>query len=76
MSDAYLSDSSLVLSSFGTDSKMGLSSDVALKRLNEQGFNEIKRESGVKAITVFLRQFKSFIIYILIFAFAISIVVK
>ncbi len=76
MGDSYKLDVNQVISSLGTDSKNGLSSDVVGKRLTEHGLNEIKRESGVKAITVFFRQFKSFIIYILIFALLISVVVK
>ena len=76
MSDAYKLDANQVISSFGTDAKKGLDSSVAAKRLTEHGFNEIKRESGVKAITVFFRQFRSFIIYILIFALLISVAVK
>ncbi|MGV8142288.1 MAG: calcium-translocating P-type ATPase, PMCA-type [Candidatus Pacearchaeota archaeon] len=76
MGDAYSLDTGAILSSLGTDQKLGLSTEVATKRLAEHGLNEIKRESGVKALTVFFRQFKSFIIYILIFALVISIVVK
>ncbi len=76
MGDAYSLDASQVISSLGTDSKNGLSLDVAQKRIAEHGCNEIKKESGVKALTVFFRQFKSFIIYILIFALLISVVVK
>ncbi len=76
MGDAYLFDSQKVISSFGSDAKNGLSENVANQRLKDFGLNEIKRESSVSAITIFFRQFRSFIIYLLIFALIVSALLK
>ena len=75
MGDAYRSEARDVVSSLGSDASSGLSQATADKRLEDFGLNEIKRESGIKGFTIFIRQFKSFIIYILIFALILSIVV-
>ncbi|MBM3232023.1 cation-translocating P-type ATPase [Candidatus Pacearchaeota archaeon] len=72
MGDAYLYDSSKVVSSFGSDVKNGLTEVIASQRLKDFGLNEIKRESNVSALVIFFRQFKSFIIYLLIFALIVS----
>ncbi|MEK6811663.1 MAG: HAD-IC family P-type ATPase [Nanoarchaeota archaeon] len=77
MGDAYYSlDSRKVVSSLGTNASKGLSNAIAGERLKDFGLNEIKSEGGVRAFTIFLRQFKSFIIYILIFALLFSIIVR
>jgi P-type Ca2+ transporter type 2C len=65
-----------VVSSFGSDKEKGLSSEVVNQRLKDFGLNEIKRESSVSGISIFFRQFKSFIIYLLIFALLVSILLK
>jgi len=71
--DGYYSlDAGKVISSFGSNKDNGLTSDVAAARLHDFGLNEIKRESTVSAFAIFFRQFKSFIIYLLIFALVIS----
>ena len=56
-------------------SEKGLPSDEASKRLKEKGPNIITEEKKVSAFGVFLRQFKNFIIYVLLFAAAISMIV-
>ena len=76
MSDEYTSDVQSVVALLGSDAKCGLSDDVARERLKDFGLNEIKRESKVSALLIFIRQFKSFIIYILIFALILSVFVK
>src|SRR3989344_957781 len=76
MSDEYNSDVPSVVALLGSNAKHGLSEAVAQERLKDFGLNEIKRESRVSAFMIFLRQFKSFIIYILIFALILSIFVK
>ena len=76
MGDEYLSDANDVVLSFGSDVKNGLLSSAANERLKDFGINEIKRESKISVFLIFLRQFRSFIIYILIFALLISIAVK
>ncbi|MEK6893953.1 MAG: cation-translocating P-type ATPase [Nanoarchaeota archaeon] len=76
MGDAYLFDPQKVISSFGSDIKKGLNESVASQRLKDFGLNEIKRESNISAIVIFFRQFKSFIIYLLIFALIVSALLK
>ncbi|MEK6847395.1 MAG: cation-translocating P-type ATPase [Nanoarchaeota archaeon] len=76
MGDEYRSDVPGVVALLGSDAKRGLSEAVAQERLKDFGLNEIKRESRVSAFLIFLRQFKSFIIYILIFALILSVFVK
>ncbi len=56
-------------------STSGLSDAEAAKRLNIYGPNEIKEEKKISAWKIFLSQFKSFIIYILVAAVIISILV-
>ncbi|MFH1424269.1 MAG: HAD-IC family P-type ATPase [archaeon] len=60
-----------VLSELSTTRK-GLSSNEADKRLKEHGYNDLGKFEKVSAWRVFLRQFKSFIIYVLLFAAAVS----
>ncbi len=76
MGGEYGSDVPSVVALLGSDAKRGLSEAIAQERIKDFGLNEIKRESGVSALIIFLRQFKSFIIYILIFALVLSIFVK
>jgi len=78
MGDAiyYSLDANKVVSSLGSDRAKGLSESTASERLKDFGLNEIKCESSVKWLTIFFRQFKSFIIYILIFALLFSIIVR
>ncbi len=76
MGGEYGSDVPSVVALLGSDTKLGLSDAVAQERLKDFGLNEIRRESSVSAVMIFLRQFKSFIIYILIFALILSIFVK
>ena len=75
--DSYYSqDIGKVISSFGSDKEKGISSEVASQRLKDFGANEIKRESHLSGIAIFFRQFKSFIIYLLIFAMLVSAFLK
>ncbi len=69
-------DSKEVISSLGSDIKQGLSQNTADNRLRDFGINEINKKSSISGIKIFLRQFKSFIIYILIFALIVSLLVK
>ena len=55
--------------------KEGLTEREAEIRLEKYGFNEIKQGKKISPIKIFLNQFKSFIIYILLFALAFSIFV-
>jgi Ca2+-transporting ATPase len=51
----------------------GLSSKRASLSLAHYGPNELKKTKGISPITIFLNQFKSFIIYILFFALFVSL---
>ena len=57
-------------------SERGLSSKEAKRRQGIYGFNEIKKEKEEKPIKIFTRQFKSFIIYILVAATVISLIIR
>ena len=50
----------------------GLSKAEASHRIKSHGFNELKTKSGVNPFKIFLEQFQSFIVYILLFAVVIS----
>ena len=53
----------------------GLSSAEAEKRIGEYGYNELEMKKEESLFSIFLRQFKSPLIYILLFAAGISFVV-
>lgn len=55
-------------------SDKGLTGDEAKARLEEYGPNELKEKQKIKPLTIFLRQFKSFVIVILVAVMIISIV--
>lgn len=54
-------------------SEKGLTEEEAKKRIEEYGLNEIKEKKPISPLKIFLNQFHSFIVYILITALAISI---
>ncbi len=56
-------------------SRAGLSSEEAARRLAEYGYNELQTKSTIHPLLIFLSQFKSFIIYILLFAVAFSLLI-
>ena len=56
-------------------SAKGLTAEEALKRLEEFGPNELREEKGTSALEVFVNQFRSFLVLILIAAAAISFAV-
>ncbi|MDP6547607.1 MAG: calcium-transporting P-type ATPase, PMR1-type [Candidatus Woesearchaeota archaeon] len=53
--------------------KEGLSDKEAEKRLHEYGYNEIKEGKKISAVKIFLQQFNSSVVYILIAALIISV---
>lgn len=57
-------------------SKSGLSDEEAKQRLQKYGKNEIKKTHRLEPLKIFFSQFKSFLIYILIVAAAISFFIK
>ncbi len=64
-------DIGAVLKKLGT-SKDGLSSEAAKERQKRYGLNVIERRKKINPLNIFLRQFKSFLILLLIFAVIIS----
>jgi len=56
-------------------SEEGLTNIIARSNLEKQGLNEIEVKSNISAFKIFISQFKSFIIYILIFAVIISLLI-
>ncbi len=64
------------LTQLKTDHRTGLSSQEAQKRLSLQGFNELKVRKKVRPFFIFLNQFKSFIILILLGAILINIFLR
>jgi Ca2+-transporting ATPase len=64
-----------VLNELETDPLNGLSPDEAWRRLERVGPNELKHETGVSPITIFIHQFKNILIVILIVAVALSALV-
>jgi len=70
----YRLDTDEVLAVVGS-SPQGLSSSEAKLRLEKDGPNELQRYRKVSALGIFFSQFKSFIIYILLFATAFSILI-
>ena len=61
-----------VLKELDTDIHKGLAEDVAKKRIEKYGYNELKKEEGVSALTLFINQFKNYLIIILLVATVLS----
>ena len=58
-----------------TDIKTGLSEKDADKRLEIYGKNELIKEKGKTPLQIFISQFKDFLVYLLFFAIAVSIII-
>lgn len=67
----YKKSSAEIFSDLSTSQK-GLSQKEVDKRLKEEGFNELQVEQEINKFKLFIDQFKSFIIYILLFAVILS----
>ncbi|MCH7850649.1 MAG: HAD-IC family P-type ATPase [Nanoarchaeota archaeon] len=65
-----------VLKKFKTDSEYGITSKEQGIRQQTYGTNELVAKSKINPLVIFINQFRSFIIYILIFAVAISFIAK
>jgi Ca2+-transporting ATPase len=48
--------------------RTGLTGQEAARRLAAEGYNELRSKTAIRPLAIFLNQFKSFIIYILLFA--------
>ncbi len=64
-----------VIEAFGTSIQRGLSEGEAQARLEKYGKNELVKEKGKTALQIFIGQFKSFLVYLLLFAIAISFII-
>ncbi|MFT4309773.1 MAG: cation-translocating P-type ATPase [Candidatus Woesearchaeota archaeon] len=54
-------------------SESGLTEKEAIKRLKQYGLNELRKEKDCLGLKIFISQFKSFLIFFLLFAIAISL---
>ena len=64
-----------VVEAFGTSTERGLSETEAQSRLEKYGKNELVKEKGKTALQIFIGQFKSFLVYLLLFAIVISFII-
>ncbi|MFX0060163.1 MAG: cation-translocating P-type ATPase [Candidatus Hodarchaeota archaeon] len=64
-----------VVDAFNTSIEKGLTESEALRRLEKFGKNELIKEKGKTALQIFISQFKDFLIYLLFFAIAISVII-
>ena len=64
-----------VIEAMGTSIEKGLSEAEAQSRLEKYGKNELVKEKGKTALQIFIGQFKSFLVYLLLFAIVISIII-
>jgi Ca2+-transporting ATPase len=64
-----------VLTELKTDPHQGLTGNAARRRLEQYGYNELKKEEGVSPFTLFINQFKNILIIILLIAIVLSAVV-
>lgn len=74
MENAYSKSYEEVAANLKTDLKIGLSSQEALQRLQKYGPNVLKEEDGKNPLAIFISQFGSFLIVILIAASAVSFI--
>lgn len=72
MGENYHSLTALEVLKSVSSSEQGLTEQEARNRLKEAGFNELKKKRRDTALEIFVRQFQSFLVAILIFASAIS----
>jgi len=73
--DFYNVSAQDVLSALKT-TRLGLSKDEARKRQEKYGLNELDTKSKIYPFIIFINQFKSFIIYILLFAVVFSLIIE
>jgi P-type Ca2+ transporter type 2C len=64
-----------LLSDLGTTEE-GLSENEAKKRIEQYGLNELEEKNPISALKIFLLQFKSFLVFILIAAVIISVIIN
>ena len=72
---AHSVDHEEVAKKMNTSIETGLAENEAQKRIEEYGKNELIKEKGKTALQIFISQFKDFLIYLLLFAIAISVII-
>ncbi len=72
----YNSSVKEVLENFKVDPKRGLSDEEVRARLQKYGYNELKEKEKLSKFKIFIGQFRSFIVYILLFALVISLFIS
>ncbi|MBI2830862.1 MAG: cation-translocating P-type ATPase [Chloroflexi bacterium] len=65
-------ESAQVLKELDTDLSRGLSGDEVKRRLEQYGYNELKKEKGISPLTLFFHQFKDVLIAVLLVAIILS----
>lgn len=75
MAEFYNKDAGDLIRELGTNESSGLTTAEAKKRLEQYGYNQIESESGKSFLRMFLEQFRSFMIIVLLVAAAVSGVV-
>ena len=75
MTEAYRKEAADLIRELGTDESSGLTTAEAKKRQEQYGFNQLESKSKKSFLRMFLEQFRSFMIIILLIAAAISGVV-
>ena len=68
MDKFYSKDTETIVKKLQTDPKNGLTSQETIKRLQQFGPNVLKEKKGKNAIAIFISQFSSFLVIILIIA--------
>lgn len=64
-----------VANKLSTDISQGLTEKEAQVRLEKYGYNELVQRKKISALTILINQFKDFLVYLLFFAIAISLIV-
>ncbi len=70
--EPYILTTEEIISSMHVDLQHGLGQEQVLQQRKIYGSNELKAKKKINPFLIFLRQFKNFIIYILLFALALS----
>ncbi|MFX1442210.1 MAG: cation-translocating P-type ATPase [Promethearchaeota archaeon] len=73
--NAYSLEVQDVVNKMDTSLETGLSEKEVNRRIEEYGFNELRETKKISAWEIFLSQFKDFLVYLLLFAIAISLIV-
>ena len=75
MSNWHSMEVDQILKQLNTDPQKGLTEDEVKTRLEKYGYNELKKEKKISALSIFINQFKNILIIILLVAIGLSAVV-